>query len=65
MWFDAMDRSYHWDRIGYAESLDGRIWQIKGTAIQRGQAGEWDEKSVHHPVVIKETTGMVCTIPVS
>lgn len=54
MWFDAMDRSYHWDKIGYAESVDGENWQIKGTAIQRGGASEWDEKSVHHPVVIKE-----------
>ena len=54
MWFDAMDRSYHWDRIGYAESLDGETWQIKGTVLQRGIAGEWDEKSVHHPVVIKD-----------
>ena len=54
MWFDAMDKSYHWDKIGYATSEDGHTWNIKSTAIQRGAPGEWDEKSVHHPVVIKE-----------
>ena len=53
MWFDAMDKSYHWDRIGFAFSKDGDNWQILGTAIKRGP-DDWDNKSVHHPVVIRD-----------
>lgn len=53
MWFDAMNGSLYWDQLGYATSEDGFHWINHGSMIPRGKEGEWDAKSIHHPVVLK------------
>lgn len=53
MWFDAMNRYLYWDQIGYATSEDGENWIKKGTVLSRGKKGEWDDHSVHHPIILK------------
>lgn len=53
MWYDAFDITLHWDKIGYATSDDGENWTKYGSVLSRGVEGEWDSKSIHHPVVLK------------
>jgi predicted GH43/DUF377 family glycosyl hydrolase len=53
MWFDAMNKNFYWDKIGYATSPDLKEWNNEGPVLDRGSQNEWDGKSVHHPCVIK------------
>ena len=53
MWFDAMDRTYHWDKLGYATSPDGENWVNHGPVFSRGNPDEWDNTAIHHPAVLK------------
>jgi predicted GH43/DUF377 family glycosyl hydrolase len=53
MWFDAVNGNLIWDKIGYAISEDSFHWKIQKPALERGIQGEWDSRSVHHPVVLK------------
>ena len=51
MWFDAMNGSTEWDKIGYATSIDGNNWINKGPVLSRGEG--WDSQAVHHPVCME------------
>jgi len=53
MWFDALNGSNVWDKIGYATSSDGLSWNKYGSVLERGAAGAWDDNLIHHPCVIK------------
>jgi len=53
MWFDAINGSDVWDKIGYATSTDGNTWTKVGSVLERGASGAWDDNFVHHPCVIK------------
>lgn len=53
MWFDAVNGSNVWDKLGYATSGDGITWTKYGPVISRGSTGAWDSAFIHHPVVIK------------
>ena len=53
------DKVFPWDRcdIWYATSTDGLTWKEEGLAVARGNAGEYDDRSVF-TVEIMETDGM-------
>lgn len=53
MWFDALNGSSVWDKLGYATSSDGITWTKYGSILERGASGAWDDNLIHHPVVIK------------
>ena len=53
MWFDALNGSNVWDKLGYATSSDGLSWNKYGSVLERGAAGAWDDNLIHHPCVIK------------
>jgi len=53
MWFDALNGSGVWDKLGYATSIDGVTWNKVGSVLDRGAAGAWDDNLIHHPAVIK------------
>ena len=48
-----MDNTYHWDKLGYATSVDGEEWTNHGPVLSRGAGDDWDNTSIHHPVVLK------------
>ena len=55
MWYDALNGSNVWDKLGYATSSDyGETWTKYGAIISRGASGAWDDNFIHHPCVIKE-----------
>lgn len=53
---DATDntRAFHWDlsEIWYATSNDGYKWQEQGRAIERGNKGDYDHRSVFNPDIL-------------
>ncbi|NIJ45863.1 hypothetical protein FHR24_002334 [Wenyingzhuangia heitensis] len=53
------DKVFPWDRcdIWYATSVDGITWKEEGPAVLRGEAGEYDDRSVF-TVEIMENDGM-------
>jgi predicted GH43/DUF377 family glycosyl hydrolase len=53
MWFDALDGSDVWDKLGYATSTDSATWTKYGSILERGASGAWDDNFTHHPSVIK------------
>jgi len=53
MYFDALTEDHVWDRIGLALSTNGESWVKYGPILRRGGNGSWDDKSIHHPVIIK------------
>ena len=53
MWFDALNGSDIWDKLGYATSPDGITWTKYGAVLSRGASGAWDDDFVHHPCVVK------------
>jgi predicted GH43/DUF377 family glycosyl hydrolase len=54
MYYDCLNEYHEWERIGLALSTDGDRWVKYGPVLRRGGIGTWDDKSVHHPVILKQ-----------
>jgi predicted GH43/DUF377 family glycosyl hydrolase len=53
MYFDCLGEFNTWSYIGHAFSEDGDKWTKWGTVLRRGGMESWDDKSIHHPVILK------------
>ncbi len=49
------DKVFPWDltEVWHASSEDGEVWKEEGVAIERGEAGAYDDRAVFTPEVLK------------
>ena len=53
VWYTKGAQEHGYDAtIWYARSPDGHCWEELGEALERGEAGQWDEQSVFTPSIL-------------
>ena len=57
MWYEAASSSAPLWHIRYATSPDGRNWTDSGDSVLVRRPGEWDDKYVQKPTVLKKEDG--------